>query len=278
MLKGQFLKVGLLLLLIPLSGCFRYVDCRITLMDAETHMPIQDAAVKVRYTSWPKGPMITPKTVSGQTDQHGQVVLPISTDRNWPSIRAEAAGYFETYAAGDLKREDVEGILEGRAAANAVEVQLHAWARPAPSVLVTLPIDYRGFVRICPPERVLEEAPPHQRVFERSIDEHGRCDLPALPIFIARQEPPPPQPIIHFQLSDGTPVPRPCGVPLEGDSLGAWALWYVDRCNVYIIGTESQAARERRALWPDGVIDSSTYPEFAQRVRRGRFEDATMPR
>jgi hypothetical protein len=60
-------------------------------------------------------------------------------------------------------------------------------------------------------------------------------------------------------------------VPVDGPALAAWPLWYVDHCNVFVIATESEAARERRALWPAGVFDPGTTPEFERKVREGRF-------
>ncbi len=257
------------------AGCgqYKYAQNRVTVLDAETGNPIVGAEVRLRYSAAPFSVIAMPRADSDTTDENGVAVLRATIDQNrgvWPDWDTSAEGYFPGYDNREILQasEQLAAALDSDAVDPVIELTLRRWVRPEPTVLVTVPTGYRGYVRVCPAESV-ESAPlaAHRRVFSCTIDAYGLCELPPAPI-LAEVYPPK---TCEFRFADGTDLPVAQRGPREGDALAAWPLWWVDRCEVFVIADETTAAAERKSLRPQGVVDSSAYPAWAERVRRGPF-------
>jgi hypothetical protein len=257
-----------------LVGCsYTYVPCRVTVIDAETAEPLSGVDVSVFYGRWPWGPFVSPADDRGVTDENGAVTLRVtaSDEREaWPMWNANPQGYHDSTDGGEGRAttEQIRRLIATGSENQIATLTFRRWAEPGPTVLVTVPTGYRGFIRVCEPTATPPTPEARLRLFECAADERGVCTLPAASILTEAQEPV----VFSFQFADGSELPEGPRAPLEGgDLVAAWALWYVDSCRVFVIGTEHEAWRERKALWPDGVLDNSTYDRFATRVRAGPF-------
>ncbi|MFM9994700.1 MAG: hypothetical protein ACKVU4_02740 [Phycisphaerales bacterium] len=269
------LRIVACLAITVIPGCapYKYVQSRVTVLDAETGEPVRGAEVRLQYA----GPPFTfdrrPRPETGTTDAHGVVVLPATIDRArmaWPAWRTNAEGFFSGYDEREFQpaHAQLEAAVKSGATDAVVDVTLRRWARPEPAVVVAVPVGYRGYVRVCKPEAPESSVTdPHRRRFECAVDEHGLAVMPPAPILVAGFPPT----TYAFRFADGTDLPLADSVPSAGDTLAAWPLWWVDRCSVFVIADETTAASERKLLWPQGVLDNSTYPAWADRVRRGPF-------
>lgn len=84
------LRIVACLAITVIPGCapYKYVQSRVTVLDAETGEPVRGAEVRLQYA----GPPFTfdrrPRPETGTTDAHGVVVLPATIDRArmaWPA-------------------------------------------------------------------------------------------------------------------------------------------------------------------------------------------------
>src|SRR4051812_31037417 len=82
-------------------GCYRYVNSRVTLLDAETDEPIRGATVRVGYDGWPLGPLIGPLRSKAITDAQGQAVISVAVDPSGPFWRTESEPCFDPVGPGE---------------------------------------------------------------------------------------------------------------------------------------------------------------------------------
>ena len=274
-----------LIVALALGGCnYSYIEHCVTLIDGETRAPVQGALVSVTYMGFPYGPVVQPKPSSGITNDSGEVLLRATSTRDQsvnPIWFTEPAGYFRLPLYGDDYRAARSAIESAEAGSTGdVNVSLRVWAKPEPTIRVTLPAGYCGYVSICAPQQPPTGPQSRNRLFECTADARGRCELSAASILQHSS------PRYEFQFADGVPCPY-VGSTWEakpgGMRSGAWHAGDDKdqhfKCEAFVIGSEARAISERTWAhrWSgssptfDEVAWRAAYKAWTERIHTGPF-------
>lgn len=280
-------KTLALALVACLSGCHSYVDQRVLVLDAETQEPIRGARVSVGSMSFPYGPIFPPTSSSAITDQQGVAHVRTASGSESQWLTAAPEGYFAESLLGHQYR-DRRGALDSTIRARRLAdgtLAVNVWAKPEPTVRVTLPTGYRGYVTVWTPTPPPTGPETPTRLFECTADAHGRCELPAASILIVGHSSLDDRALSYeFQFADGTPllsVQSDWNAEPSGNRLAAWGKVQDDDAehlrHIFFVGTEAQAVSERTWVQRrsgDGQVydqpaQTAAHAEWIERTRVG---------
>jgi hypothetical protein len=255
-IQKRRVSVGGLLLLFALCltcpGCqifHRYRPVVVQVRDAETKKPILGVEVDISYPL--EHPPFGPSGSRGTTDGEGIARLRAAPSKGGIDVGVNAPGYMadEQFVSGkDVEALDPSHLFEA-VERRPVTLVLEMYAvLPHPRVELVLPAGYRGLVKV--KLEVAEGVPctPGQRHFTHPVPITGIVEAKVPPVFR------------HFTLPDiigRYPDGTQLTAAAKNEQVGFWWLRSEGNVHTYLVGLESEYARQRPAASEGGRVKPS---------------------